>query len=675
MGGIEKSKRLCLVEKHVADSEAVYQYWHQPKHQPDLADFWYAYGHHRDEASFARSTEQMCVMCSDFPFHDDEGRQVNNVRKLGFFTIFWISYDNGRPCMTVDSGYGSKTVSLIRTRTRPILHNALNFALDDSTDSQRTWSMISSWMENCSSYHDRCKGESEEVKYRPSRLLEAHYPESLDSGNVPTFRLVKGDRCPQNSFYVTLSYRWGNKPLENTIRLLKSTSSWLEELNPIAQLPKTLRDAMRIAHRFGVQYLWIDRLCIYQDSPEDWRREAGSMQDVYRNGSFCISALSAEDDEGGCFSSRDPSLVAPTAIYLQADGGTFRADLEDSAWFTTFRNEPLTQRAWVLQERLMAPRTIYFGHRQVFWECLELHACETHPEGFGEFHPANDSLSTEQHGMCNEVDTPLWKQLIATPSAPRPIKDPQLRIYRDWSTIVGLYSTTELTIPSDKLVAVSGLAKDVRKKLQGLRPGKHRYLAGLWEDVLIETLLWYVRIGSNAERAASYRAPSWSWASLDGDIIMPEWFPKETFILSSVLSFEIELVGEDDTGEVKSGVLTLYGPACRVELGVFSSNQHWVKAFQDLDGNLIEARKTKEGWQTEPSVVFDTTDDSRDDIFCLWLMAQPSVLRDWQASGLALQCVGDNMFRRVGTVATSHTNQVEAKNFVETFAQRKIKVI
>lgn len=138
MGGIEKSKRLCLVEKHVADSEAVYQYWHQPsmsaswqsllvtailitlsvEHQPDLADFWYAYGHHRDEASFARSTEQMCVMCSDFPFHDDEGRQVNNVRKLGFFTIFWISYDNGRPCMTVDSGYGSKTVSLIRTRSK-----------------------------------------------------------------------------------------------------------------------------------------------------------------------------------------------------------------------------------------------------------------------------------------------------------------------------------------------------------------------------------------------------------------------------------------------------------------------------------------------------------------------------------------------------------------------------
>ncbi|KAI0376402.1 HET-domain-containing protein [Hypomontagnella monticulosa] len=675
LGSIEKLNRLCLVERHVADAGTVSEYWHQPKHQPFLANFWYAYGHHRDEVSFARSAGQLCVMCSDFPFRDDESDRVSKVRKLGFFTIFWISYENGNPSMTVDSGYGLKTVSLVPVKTKSILDDVLNFDLDFSTDSERTWMMISNWMEACSSYHDRCKNQSQGDTYRPARLLEIHYPKCPHPQSPPMFRLVKGDHCPQNTRYVTLSYRWGDKPLENTIRLLKTTCAWLGELNPIGRLPKTFRDAMRIAHRFSIRYLWIDRLCIYQDSVEDWRREAGSVQDVYRNASFCISALSAEDDEGGCFFPRDPSLVAPTAVKLNGDDGTYRVDLEDITWNSTFQDEPLTKRAWVLQERLMAPRTIHFGRRQVFWECSELHACETHPKGFGEFHPSNHFASAQVDGKCDGVGIPLWKQLIATPTIPHTTKDPQARTFTDWSTIITLYSGTKLTVPSDKLVAVSGLAKDVRKRLQCVRPGEHRYLAGLWEDVLMETLLWYVQVGSPARRAADYRAPSWSWASLDGNLIMPDMFLEETIELSSILSTDMEFLGGDDTGEVKGGTLTLYGPVCRVKLSALSDNQYSTEAFRRFDGHVTESSKIDDSWLPVSTVIFDTKDDLGEDIFCIWLIAQPPALRGWQTSGLALQGVGDDMFQRVGTVYSYHMNQAEAENFVEAFVRREIQII
>lgn len=70
--------------------------------------------------SFARSAQLGCVMCSDFPFHDDAG-QINKVKRHGFFTIFWISYEYDIPCMTVDSGHGLKTVSLVKGKIRLFL--------------------------------------------------------------------------------------------------------------------------------------------------------------------------------------------------------------------------------------------------------------------------------------------------------------------------------------------------------------------------------------------------------------------------------------------------------------------------------------------------------------------------------------------------------------------------
>ncbi|OTB14879.1 hypothetical protein K445DRAFT_384254 [Daldinia sp. EC12] len=514
------------------------------------------HGHHLDEQFFAHSAGQGCVMCCDFPFHDDKS-QRSEVRKFGFFTIFWVSYDEGVPHMTVDSGRGWKTVSSVKGK--------------DSTDSLPTWTMISEWMETCLQGHSLCNKKSGSENYMPTRLSKINYSHS--SGP-----------------YVALSYRWGVKPLDKTHQLLNSTSAWLDKPNPIKHLPKTLRDAVHVVYRFGIQYLWIDRLCIYQDSCEDWRKEAGTMQDVYRNALFCISALGAEDDEGGCFF-----------------------------------------------ERLMAPRTIYFGKRQVFWECAELHACETQPKGFGGFSPACNSFGTEKHENRDDIDYPLSKQLIAVPTAPCATRDSLTRILADWSSIVSLYSNTRLTLPRDKLVAVSGLAKDTRKALQYLKPRKHRYLAGIWEGHLIETLCWYVRVGTAATRATCYRAPSWFWDSLGGNLIIPDTFVEEVVEISTIICDDVEFIGADDTGEVASGRLVLRGPVCSVDTHVISSIQY----------------------ACQSTVIFDTSDDFCEEFVCIWTMAQPTVLGGWQVSSLALGSLEDNTFLRVGIVSSYYTSQAD----------------
>ncbi|KAI1381211.1 HET-domain-containing protein [Hypoxylon crocopeplum] len=675
---ISTATRLCSVENHITATQVSTCCYDRLDDLPVQKEFRYVYGHHLDEESFTRSARQGCVMCSDFSFNDEQDDQTNRPRSFGFFTVFWISYENFNPCMNVDSGYGVKSITLIPARTLSILDNTLNSDLSSSTDSAQTWSLICNWMQTCSRFHHRCKRTVEDDSYRPTRLLEIKYPPDPHSQSPPTFRLVGGEQCSQSSSYVALSYRWGNKPLDNVIQLLEWTSAWLEMPNPISHLPKTFRDAMHIAHRFGIRYLWIDRLCIYQDSSEDWRREAGIMQDVYRNASFCVSALGAEDDEGGCFFGRDACLVAPTAVNLNRMGKYFRAEIEDVAWHTAFRNEPLIQRGWVLQERLMAPRAIYFGSQQVFWECSEAHACETHPGGFGKFSPANESPGIKQPKQRDCFDKSLWKQLIATPTSPRPSRDRRVEILANWSAIVNLYSTTQLTFPRDKLVAVSGLAKEVRKSLQRFMPGRHQYFAGLWKDMLVETLGWYVRIGAPAIRTPSYRAPSWSWASLDGHVIMPEVFTEETTELSSLLSVGTEFLGEDDTREVKGGMLTLYGPTCLVETSASEYNRCTIKAFWRFkDDRRIKCSKTDQRWTPDPTVILDTTEDIGNELFCIWTVAQPATLGGWQASGLALQCVhvDSNIFRRIGIVSCYYQDQPSLEKFVDALPRREVTII
>ncbi|KAI1454128.1 HET-domain-containing protein [Annulohypoxylon moriforme] len=630
--GISIHKYLCVLEKH-------------------------PFGHHPDEASFARSVEQGCVVCSDVPVDGDQEVQKNGAREHGFFTTFILSCsDYNRFSMTVQSNYGSKMIELIPVKiaNSPILNDTLNFDLYDSTDSPQTWSTIFNWMMTCSSTHTQCKNEIQGSQYKPTRLLKTDF-RNIYSREAHTFQLVRGDECPGSSPYVTLSYRWGDKSLNNTLRLLKTTSGWLQKPNPIKRLPKTLRDAMYIAYRFGIQYIWIDRLCIYQDSPEDWREEAGTMRDVYRNASLCISALSAEDDEGGCLFTRNTELVVPTLIKLNGEDVTFRADLEDTAWCTSFQNEPLLERGWILQERLMSPRTIHFGKKQVFWECAELHACETHPRGFEKF----------PHDQQDEDNPVLWKQLIATPTIQRTASDYSIRIFASWSAAISLYSSTKLTESNDKLVAVSGLAQDMKKALQQYTHRKHWYLAGLWEDVLIETLIWYVRVGAPANRPINYRAPSWSWASLDGHIIMPDKFFSEITRLSHLLSSGMEFLGEDDTREVKHGMLTLRGPICLIGTGRSADNQYEIEAFRRLDDQrLIGYYDNDQDWLSRPTVIFDTIGASKGLLFCLWMVTQPAMLRGWQASGIALHKVEGNAYQRDGI-----------DGFIDSFTQKEVKII
>ena len=87
--------------------------------------------------------------------------------------------------------------------------------------------------------------------------------------------------------YIALSHCWGQtKVLVLMEHMLESMTRGIDWL----RLPRTFQDAIVVTRRLGFRYLWIDSLCIIQDSHEDWIRESETMQNVYAN---CVLTVAA----------------------------------------------------------------------------------------------------------------------------------------------------------------------------------------------------------------------------------------------------------------------------------------------------------------------------------------------------------------------------------------------
>jgi hypothetical protein len=134
-----------------------------------------------------------------------------------------------------------------------------------------------------------------------------------------------------------------------------------------SELSKTFTDAMKITKYSGLRYIWINSLCIIQDSKEDWQREASLISKVYTNSACNISATGASDGSIGLFFDRNPLAIQPfRARFLgnQVKGSFYLVN--PSLWANEVDYSPLNRRAWVVQERLLSPCNLHFGSTQVY---------------------------------------------------------------------------------------------------------------------------------------------------------------------------------------------------------------------------------------------------------------------------------------------------------------------
>jgi hypothetical protein len=462
-----------------------------------------------------------------------------------------------------------------------------------TAESEEGFGLIHSWMRECTKTHHCEYSSKKSLRHRPRRLIDVGRKDSSVE-----LCLVEQDKFPDTKDYryVALSHCWGDsKPAITT----RSTLNERTKQIPFSWLPKTFQDAIRITRAIGIRYLWIDSLCIIQDSLEDWREESAKMGQIYAQSTLTICAAGARDSNEGCFITRP----LPRISACRMNAGFYIAEWIDSMPLWT--PEAIDSRGWCLQEITFAPRVLICGLRMMAWLC-------------------NKKATTEQGHMP-----------FTTKYGPRLNQGNW-----NWNATVSNYTRRFLSYERDKLVAISGLARHFGRVLGG------RYLAGLWEQTLFTDLLWRVDIRDKTHlglvrRPQYYRSPTWSWACLDGPIIFPGEDIEERPTYAQVLRVNVELAGADPFGEIMSAYLRITG-LCAEVVCRNTTSAVFPSCFSLLGENEPKSKKHTE--QNCASCWFDVRDEED------WSTTMLICLRMTDKYGLLLlPTEGENgIYRRVG---------------------------
>ncbi|KAK2041727.1 heterokaryon incompatibility protein [Colletotrichum somersetense] len=390
-------------------------------------------------------------------------------------------------------------------------------------------SLVNDWVKFCDGNHKSCHSDPCPL---PTRVIDV----GADGHREPRLFITGG----AVGRYMTLSHCWGLHPV------IRTTSHTIDDhlrALPLDKLPPTFRDAVLITRSLGIQYIWIDSLCIIQNSKEDWELESVKMGTIYASSYLTIAASASPDSTGGCFMPRHTSgdVKARFTMRNSGDSRSISAFVRPRPRdFSHLPTSTLHSRAWVTQERLLSARMIHYDTDQLLWECRE-------------------SRLTEDGVPVDAFDSGkmAWDERL---HLSYPFAQSRFRpeFVWDWYDMVSAYSGRGITKSQDRLPALSGLAK-VMEECTG-----QKYVAGLWKFHLGYGLLWRRSEQWLCKPADGYRAPSWSWASLEGRVSMPEIasmlpYQNEMEVMIEIVDVQTTPLGLDPRGMLRSGHLKLKG--------------------------------------------------------------------------------------------------------------------
>lgn len=437
-------------------------------------------------------------------------------------------------------------------RTRPVNINPA---------SENAFSLARGWLQTCLEEHMSCPEPTGD--FMPTRLLEILYVQGSRRLRLRYTKQGEKER------YAALTYCWG---LEQPFILTRRTTGQLLTRFNLRDLPPSLRDAVLATEKLGLRFLWVDAICIVQDDEHEKAWEIAQMPLVYSQATVTIAASRASGIGEGFLAERpalgqnSPQLVFELPHRFQG-GEIGSVVLVPKVREST---EPLDRRAWALQERLLSPRILEYGSLQTRWICQHVERDKDLTDGVVYNEERSDALFVE-----------AFQTFLADLTGDEP-SDITMRKSKDplsqWHQIVRIYTHRALSLPTDRLPAISGIAERYGRILGD------DYVGGLWRSRLPEELLWTSDhpLGSSPRK---YQGPSWSWAAINGPVSFNS--VRQLDEQFQVLDCQVLPSMKDAKfGAVRSGYLKLKGRMRPAEW-IYDSKASSFKLWQELRSSDI----------------------------------------------------------------------------------------
>ncbi|KAI1143339.1 heterokaryon incompatibility protein-domain-containing protein [Hypoxylon sp. FL0543] len=385
-----------------------------------------------------------------------------------------------------------------------------------SNDPVEASSLISSWLQKCLSHHKKCLGRlcgstvtPGDIVDLPTRLLHI---ESI----TPEIKVRLAKTEGKQGKYCVLSHCWGpehKRPLQ-TFR--HNLEKHLMNIAP-DKLPKTFKDALLITKSIGIDYLWVDSLCIVQDDRDEWKRESVTMGSLYEKATLMIAAASAADSSEGCCTVQRPERQVVTVPLMDQENHILGHCYLSPMPFGERdpQRSVLNTRAWAFQEKYMSRRKVFFMPGGIMWSCRE-----------SKFDERNCGVNSNIDAYANQT----------------------------WCSLLEEFTMANLTYASDRLPAIQGIATEMGgTKRHPYRGGnlyprdvdRGQYRFGLWDNSMPTELIW-MQTSQPRPNETVPDIPSWSWGRLQG---------KKTWCLNSVFVPSVEkaynLLSVKDCGSLR----------------------------------------------------------------------------------------------------------------------------
>lgn len=476
--------------------------------------------------------------------------------------------------------------------------------LPSTTSSQASLNWALKQLQHCRTNHKTCNSHSSSPL--PTRILDV---------SKNSVRLHEPSRRDTTFPYIALSHCWGRTPF---LRTLSTNLSAHKSAIPWSSLPPTFRDAIQTARSLSISYLWIDSLCIIQDDPLDWAREAASMASIYQGAHLVLSASHSASAHGGmfsCFPDSHKSYLIPipapqqpfsASVFVRrgmithaATRGVIspyhhQASKGGTEWLPAFT------RGWIMQERLLSSRILHFNRQELSWECLEGSGCQCTPDTDADTDASASTNTITKKARDNAI--PKWyKQMLERSASPKKYysvaswegMSGSERV-TGWQNLVEDYTKLELSFERDVFPALGGMARVFKRVIGGGGRGgeEEKYLAGLWEGSLVRGLVWHFATLGGKEggkrRPEKWRAPTWSWGSVLGPV---EYLSTVEGVEESieVIAAGTDLAGVDEMGEVAGGRLVIKGRVVKCRMKMVENGRAWDKVGLDiLEGGYLK---------------------------------------------------------------------------------------